>query len=508
MSILLPRLISNGMVLQRDAKVKLWGKADAPVIVAFLGNQYHADLHMDGSWSVELNDLPPGGPYTLSINEITLHDVYVGDVWLCSGQSNMQLPMQRIKHMYPEEMTAPLPFIRQFSMPQRVSFHGPEAELEDGGWAGATPSTIGAFSGVGYFFAKRLYEKYQVPIGLILCAIGGTPIHAWMGREAMQAFPELLAQADTCADDGFVAAVQAEDARRAKAFFDEIDATDPGLSQQWYSPDFDDSRWEERPLLEPWQGTGSFWLRKTLEIPQEMDGMPATLFLGTITDWDIAYVNGHVVGNTTYRYPPREYNIPALKKGRCVIALRVIAKDGGGFIPGKQYLLSTQAGSFNLNGLWRFRHGGTSTPYQPETFFHYKPTALYNGMLAPLSKYTIQGAIWYQGESDTANPNRYAEKFEAMVHSWRNDWGYDFPFIFSELAHWSGGRDWHTLRNEQWQCLRVPNTAMAAAFDLGEESDLHPLNKQTVGDRLARCAMRVAYHEKLPISPFEVIGIR
>lgn len=507
MSVQLPRLISHGMVLQRGANARLWGTADEPVTVSFLGRTYHASPKSDGGWEVILSDLPPGGPHTLTVNGLTLHDVYVGDVWLCSGQSNMQIPMRRVRYMYPEELQSPNPDIRQFTVAQRTDFHVPQDDLATGAWAGASPETIPDFSAVGYFFAKRLYGQYHIPVGLILCAIGGTPIHAWMSRSALCDFPELLAQADQCADDDYVAQTQAEDKARSERFFRVIDEGDPGLKQKWYDPGYDDSLWEERPLLMPFMGTGSVWLRKTLEIPPALWGKPAMLFLGTLIDWDTAYVNGQIVGATTYRYPPREYLIPSLPQGRCVITVRAIMRDGGGFTPGKQYLLSTESGAFDLSGSWRFREGGRGIPYGMETAFHYKPTGLYNGMLHPLTRYQIKGAIWYQGESDASLPARYAEKFKAMVHSWRAAWGYDFPFLFVELPYWEGGPDWDILRREQRQGLSIPKTGMAAAFDLGEHNDLHPQGKQMVGERLARLAMRLAYNEALPPSPFEVIAI-
>lgn len=506
MAIMLPALISDGMVLQRNAYARIWGKSDEPVTLTFLGKHYHASPDSSGNWEIILSGLQPGGPYVMTINDITIKDVYIGDVWLCSGQSNMQIPMSRVKHMYPEEMLSPCPAVRQFTVPQCFDFHGPRDNLSGGRWVQASSDTIGNFSAVGYFFAKRLNERYGVPVGLILSAVGGTPIHAWMSRESLKDFPELVREADLCADDSYVAKVQAEDLKNMKSFFDGIDTADPGLTGKWYSPDYNDDGWEERDLLAPWSWTGSVWLRKTLYIPPELAGKKATLFLGTVVDWDMVYVNGEIVGNTTYRYPPREYVVPSLPQGRCVIAVRVISKNGGGFTPGKQYLLTTDFGSFLLEGKWRFRRGANACPPAPETFFAYKPTGLYNGMIAPLKRFTIKGALWYQGESDDANPERYAEKFRILIRTWRADWGCDLPFLFVELPHWEGGKNWHLLRQQQRQVLDMPKTAMAAAFDLGEHNDLHPQGKQAVGDRLARCAMRLVYGEKLPHSPFEIIA--
>ena len=508
MGIILPKLIADGMVLQRNAKIRIWGKSDVPVTLSFLGKRYEALPDPSGHWEILLRDLQPGGPYTMQINEITLKDVHVGDVWLCSGQSNMQIPMSRVKHMYPEEIESPNPHIRQFTVPQNYDFHGPLDSLDGGQWTAASPGTIRDFSAVGYFFAKRLYERYQIPIGLILSAVGGTPIHAWMSRGALENFPDLIQEADLYADDGYVARIQAEEAKRWEIFYGGVDAADPGLAEKWYSPEYNDEAWEERDLLDPWPGTGSVWLRKTLRIPPGLAGKKATLFLGTLVDWDMVYVNGQAVGNTTYQYPPREYTIPSLPEGRCVIAIRVISKNGGRFTPGKQYLLVTDKGSFNLNGTWRFRRGAQASPPTPEVFLYYKPAGLYNGMIAPLKRFAVKGALWYQGEADADNPERYAEKFKALVNAWRADWGYELPFLFVELPHWEGGPHWHLMRQQQRLALDIPGTAMAAAFDLGEHNDLHPQGKQAVGDRLARCAMRLVYGETLPHSPFEIMGCR
>ncbi len=504
MSVRLSPLFSDGMVLQRDMPVQVWGESDGPVTVSLLGNTASAAPDAGGHWRAELPPMGPGGPFTMAVNDIRINGVYVGDVWLCSGQSNMELPMRRLKHVYPEEMeTADNPAIRQFAVPIRTGFHGPQ-RLEGGAWCGVTPQNIENFSGVGYFFAKRLYERYRVPVGIILCAVGGATIHAWMGRDTLKGYPDLLEEADRFADDGYVSGVLGENAAGQQAFFAAVDACDPGLKGRWFEPEYDDSAWEERDLLEPFPGTGSVWLRRTVDIPKELDGMPATLFLGSVIDWDMAWVNGMAAGNTTYRYPPREYPVASLRAERNVVAVRVIRRDGGCFTKGKQYLMSTTRGSFDLSGAWKRKKGGTALPPPAEVAFYRPGTGLYNAMLAPLIGYAVKGALWYQGESDAGSPAGYADKMEALIRSWRAAWGYDFPFLFVELAHWEGGANWHLLRAQQRKALRVPRSAMAAAYDLGEDNDLHPLNKQAVGDRLARCARRVAYGETMPPSPYEI----
>jgi sialate O-acetylesterase len=498
------------MVLQRNAEVRIWGWADETVSVSFLGRTEIAKPDVEGNWVVKFSDLWVGGPFQMNVNNITLTDVYVGDVWLCSGQSNMEFPMARCKHMYPEEMsreTEYMKYIRQFTVPMRQEFKAP---LDDpqGEWIGAGKDTIDNFSAAGYFFASRMFERYMIPIGLLLCAIGGTRVHTWMSRGSLEDYPELAAEADKYADDAVLLAAQTEELEVTEAFFKGLDERDLGLAENWFSEDYADAEWDSRDLLQPWKGTGSTWFRKTVEIPPEWDGKEAVLFLGSVKDWDMVYVNGIPVGNTTYRWPPREYDIPKLKAGGCVIAARIISIGDGWFTRNKQYLLSTHEGSIDLNGQWKFRIGATAAPPKETVRSYYLPVCLYNGMLHPLRNYVIKGALWYQGESDADNlPRGYADKFEIMVNTWRKDWGYDFPVVFTQLAHWGEG-DWDALREQQRLCLRIPNTAMAAAFDLGEDNDLHPQNKQPIGDRLARCAMRLAYGEELPLSPNEILGVR
>ncbi|MDR1569075.1 MAG: sialate O-acetylesterase [Oscillospiraceae bacterium] len=515
MSVSLPPIISDGMVIQRDAPIRLWGVSDEAVAVSFLDQRAAAEPYADGFWEIALKPLPYGGPYALSINDQIITDVYVGDVFLCSGQSNMEMTLASACHMYPEELRASNPFIRQFTVPLRTAFERPERELAGGGWIGASPETLPFFSSAAYFFAKRLYEKYRMPIGIIVAAVGGSPIEAWMSRDALKDFPEKLARADRFVDASLVENTRSRQQDVSAEFVRSIDRGDPGLSERWFDPDYDDGAWETRSLMTPWEGTGSVWFRKTVAVPSGLAGKPATLFLGSVIDIDYTYANGKMLGGTTNRYPLREYKIPSLPDGRLTIAMRVISINGGRFIRGKQYILSTREGSLFLDGDWRFHTGGSGTPPVPqaegaepspgEKPLHYEPTGLYNGMIAPLARSAVKGMIWYQGESDTHSPERYAEQFAALAQGWRADWGCDFPIAFVELPHWEEGENWDALRAQQRRCLNVPHTAMAAAFDLGEHNDLHPQGKQVIGDRLARCMMRIAYGERLRVSPFEIV---
>ncbi|MCL2544989.1 MAG: sialate O-acetylesterase [Clostridia bacterium] len=510
----------DGMVLQRDREIEVWGAA-APgkaVSVTFQGIRRACRADDTGRWSVFLPPLSFGGPYAMAVacggEAVTVGDILVGEVWVCGGQSNMEMKMDRVRHMFPEEFENPRnPHIRQFDVPQTPRLNGPQTSLESGRWREASPETVADFSAAGYFFAKRLYEKYRVPIGLLAAAVGGTPIHAWMSRAMLRGFPDVLAEADACARPGYIQSVQREESARTAAYMEALDRDDAGLQRRWYDPAYDDSGWAERPLCAAWDGdlraTGSVWFRNTLVIPPELAGKQATLFLGTIVDADTAYANGAVVGSTAYRYPPRGYAIPALPEGRCVLALRVLSQYGqGGFTPGKPRMLVCGGRGFDLNGMWKYRRGTIRPPMPRETNFAYKPTGLYNGMIAPLHRWPVKGVLWYQGESDAAAPTGYRIKFTSLIQGWRKGWKADLPFLFVQLSHYAdtGGMDWDALRQEQLASLAEPGTALIFSGDVGEYNDLHPQNKQAVGDRLARAAMRVAYGEDMPASPFTLCG--
>jgi sialate O-acetylesterase len=496
-------------MLQREKDVKLWGYADAGqcVNISFLGHTYAIRSDDSGVWEVTLSRLPAGGPHELIIasgsEQVLIRDVLVGDVWLCSGQSNMELMMQRVHGKYPEDMKADNPQIRQFKVPQEYDFHSPRKDYSSGRWVSLSPKTVGDFTAVGYFFAKALYARYGVPIGLLASAVGGTPIHAWMGRDLLSDFPEELEELRVCEDDSFVARIQAENKVRIEAFDRELEKLDVGLKEHWYETDFDDSDWDERDLVAGFENDlempGVIWMRKMVDVPETLAGKPATLYFGTVTDADFIYINGKLAGSTTYRYPPREYSIDALPKGRCVVTLRLLSYYGsGGVVENKLHAISCGEQTLSLEGNWKYRRGAVISPLHPARQFSYTPTGLYNGMISPLTKLPIKGVIWYQGESDSGKPERYGEKFKLLVHGWRRHWG-EIPFLYVQLANYKypKGQFWPLLREQQRKSLKIPNTAMVVTIDVGEYNDLHPLNKEAVGQRLALAAFKYAYGEDI-----------
>jgi len=505
----------EGMVLQRGMETGVQGQAipGAVVSIEFLGSQSSCLAGEDGTWLILLPAKTAGGPYSISITadmeKVTIQDVWVGDVWLCGGQSNMEMKMERVRQMFPEAMEVPSnPNIRQFEVPQSPKFNEPRAYLEGGRWEAVSSETITDFTAVGYFFAKRLYEKYSVPIGLIAAAVGGTPIHAWLPLGILKDDTDAVSEVEACARDGYIETIQEEETTFTQAYMSALDRDDDGLREGWQELTYNDRLWPERSLCEPWDDDlskpGIIWFRKKLTIPASLAGKPATLFLGTIVDAETAYFNGTPLGSTDYRYPPREYSIPSLPEGSCVISLRVQNKHGlGGFTPGKPRALICQGRGIPLNDTWKYRRGTVQPPMPLQTNFTYKPTGLFNGMIMPVRHWAIKGVIWYQGESDTDRAERYDEKCVALVKCWRELWGFQYPFLSVQLPYYAEtyGVDWEPLRKAQMAILSQPDTAIVFSQDIGEYNDLHPQNKLMIGERLARAAMVIAYGEILPPSP-------
>lgn len=514
----LPRLISDGAVLQRDTELSLWGWASPQeaIVLHFDGRSYSTQADETGTWRIQLPPQPAGGPHEMVFegsNTLRIQNILFGEVWLCSGQSNMELTMQRLKDRYPDIIReSKNPQIRQFLVPDLYDFSHPNEDLESGSWLEANPEQVLDFSGVAYFFARELYDRFQVPVGLINAAMGGSPVEAWMSEEALRPFPEPYTELQRFKQPDLIQEIEQQDKARQDAWYEEVTKKDLGMNEdsEWFSANFDDGSWKEMEVPNAWadQGLGKLngvvWFRKTIMVPASMAGQDASLWLGRIVDQDFVYVNGEFVGTTGYQYPPRKYSVSSnlLRAGEYnTITIRIINQQGrGGFILNKPYFLAAGQDTIDLTGPWKYQVGTTMPPLQGPTFIRWKPGGLYNKMIAPLTNYQIRGVIWYQGESNAARPQEYASTFQALIRDWRNAWqSVDLPFLYVQLPNYMEESDepsesaWAELRQSQLNTLSLPNTGMAVAIDLGEWNDIHPLNKQDVGSRLAQQAFGLVY---------------
>ncbi|WP_199330314.1 sialate O-acetylesterase [Dysgonomonas sp. GY617] len=517
-SVKLPVLISDGMVLQRDTKLKLWGWAseNESIEIRFLNKSYKTTADSNGKWEVSLPPQQAGGAYQMQINDISIHDILIGDVWLCSGQSNMEIPIRRVLDLYQQEVSQiNNPYIRHLKVPLNYNFEKTNDDLNGGSWKSATPENILDISAVAYFFAKELYDKYKVPIGLLNSSAGGSPIEAWLSKDALKQFPSDLQTAEQFAQVGYIDSIKAQEKKIANQWYSTLNQKDKGISD-WFKSDLNTFDWGTINLPGYWVDkgigniNGSFWFRKDFELPASIVGKPAVLRLGCIVDSDSAYINGKFVGTTSYQYPPRIYTIPLgiLHEGKNSVAVRVINSIGkGGFVEDKPYQVIVGDESIDLTGEWKYKLGAEMKPLAPQTFFQYKPMGLYNGMIAPVIDYPIKGVIWYQGEANTSKSTEYSAMLSALITDWRMKWNRaDLPFILAQLPNFMMAKEqpsesnWAMLREAQSKVLEIPNTGMTVNIDLGEWNDIHPLNKKEVGHRLALCAMKIAYDDKKIIS--------
>ena len=511
----LPRIFADGMVVQRDQPVRVWGEAapGARVQVSFAGRDATAHTGADGRWSLALPAQTAGGPHVMRIDDgkqpRVLRDVLVGDVWLASGQSNMEWPIAQSANPEAEAARATDPQIRHFKIPKSWSGE-PQAQLEGGEWVASSPQAAPKFSAVAHFFARELRKVTGVPIGIIDSTWGGSRIEAWMDApsqgvdaSALRAQAERLRDADT-------RALQQTHAHLAR----------------WTSWPADDTAWEKRdldtrdwvPITVPslWEKTGwngldgVAWYRATFTLTAEEAAAGATLGVGRIDDSDITWVNGVQVGETRMQYnQPRRYRVPAsaLRAGVNQVAVRVSDFGGGGGIHGEPAEVFVQPAGGNARPLadWSFRPSRVTVALVDDKNQH--PTLLYNRMIHPLQPYAIRGVIWYQGESNAntvAEALKYRTQFPALIQQWRRQWqAPDLPFLWVQLANFSSGVDqgdtspWAVLRESQSATLSLPATAQVVTIDIGNPTDIHPLNKQDVGKRLALAARHVAYGESL-----------
>ena len=543
--ITLPQLFQSGMVLQRGKPVPIWGKANAgeQVVVSWQKKQYTVTADASGRWRVDLPKMKAGGPYTLEVKgegvegeKLVFEDVMVGDVWLLSGQSNIDVTIERVYPQYVDEIEHfNLPQVRLFRVQNETNTHGVQEDIRRTAinWKPLTKQNAWLFSAVGSFLGKRMWEKNKVAQGIIVNSWGGTPIEAWISADSlMRDYPMLIKKLAFYQNDQYIRAqAQAnnEANRRWSELLDKVDGVQ-GYPLSTYKDDdwqtIDQNNWM-------WRGTGSVWLRQHIIIDKEHAGKPARLLLGTLFDQDITYLNGKQIGHTGYQYPPRRYDIPEglLREGDNVIAVRFINKYGAAhFIPEKPYLIAFGDDRFSQNPMpqdviplssqWKM-HVGAEMPNCPsgDVSMQNQPTTLYNAVLYPLAPYAINGVVWYQGESNTGNPAPYADYLKKLMGCWRDRWQEQLPFCIVQLANYDGRQQTGNPRpivtetnpvNSNWARLReaqrltAKNDAraeLAVINDLGETVDIHPLRKKEVAERIGLCFDRLIYNNKVKLSP-------
>jgi sialate O-acetylesterase len=520
-------LFTDNAVLQQGMKVPIWGTADPGerISVEFAGQRVSTTTSPDGKWLVNLSRLKAGGPHTLTIsgrNKIVLTNILVGEVWICSGQSNMERQLgpragqQPITNWEQEVAAANYPEIRHFGVAQTKAFA--PIQTVQGSWAVCSSETVSNFTAVGYFFGRDLYQARHVPIGLIHSSWGGTPAEAWTSEAALNTLPDF---AEPLAHVKRLVADPAQGRRETQARQDEwYRAKDPGTTANppWSVTDLDTNSWKTMTLPTYWENAGypgfdgTFWFRRTVELPDNWDGSDVELHLGAVDDNDTTWVNGSQVGATMGWDVPRVYRLSAgvLKRGTNVIAVRVLDTGANGGLWGGDdpMRLIVNAGgktnSISLTGPWLCKQGVSliDVGWPPTDYSQSSsaPTVLYNGMIAPLLPYAIRGVIWYQGESNVGRERQYRTLFPTMIADWRQAWGEgNLPFLFVQIAPFRDSSP--EIREAQllsWQ--HTTNVAMVVTIDCGDANDIHPPHKQPVGARLALAARALAYGEKLEYS--------
>ncbi|WP_439130872.1 sialate O-acetylesterase [Polaribacter sp.] len=512
-------IFSNHMVLQRNLKLKIWGTADAKekVKVTFLGKSYRTKADNNGKWQVILKPMDAGGPFEMTVegtNKLVLKDILIGDVWVCSGQSNMKWKLKRAKNAEEEINMANYPNIRFFSVPESVS-DTPLNTIPTESWEVCSPQTATNFSAVGYFFGRDIHLEKNIPIGLINSNYGGTCVEAWTSKES---FTKL---------DGYEKykqkienfSIEKEIVRKKEALKEKIGEFPQkaiGITSKWMLPETDKSNWLSIKLPAIWERVGFedldglVWFSKDVNLDDNLNSKKATLHLGGIDDSDIVWVNGVKVGETNWGFnKKRVYHIPddVLKKGKNNITIRVQDRQrpGGFRARPKDFALKIGTDKINLSGTWKLKVDEVYENF--EVLPNELPSLLYNAMIHPLIPYGIRGVIWYQGENNAGRGKDYAITFPNLINNWRKDWNQgDFPFLFVQLANFGApakkpsNSNWAELRESQTKTLELKNTAMALAIDIGKAYDIHPKNKQDVGKRLALAARKVAYKEDIVFS--------
>lgn len=520
----LPPIISSGMVLQQGKQVCFWGwdRPGQSVRVEIADQLECTEADKSGKWTVYFKAKKAGGPYTIVIEgseDRKVTDVYFGEVWVAGGQSNMELPLESTRDLFEEEIAhAHFPLIREFHVPMEYDFNGPlESAGQPSEWKPVTPENAPAMSALATFFAQKLHTDLDVPIGIIMTAVGGTPIEAWLPEEDLADKPGIMTELSSLREPKWVETIQRKDQKQIQEWYHRIATAERTLDayEHWIEPAFDDANWESLTVPTTLKKTklsgeaGSIWFRYTFDVPDpsayERGGL---LKLGAMIDYDEVWLNGVSIGSTEHRYLSRRYPVSSdiLQASGNTLAIRlVIHGNNGGFVSGegKFYGLECPTERIDFSGVWKAKRVTRVEPLTSMVFFQYAPTGLYNAMISPIKHYPIAGFLFYQGESNTGNPSGYSELMKRMINRWRSDWKDErLPFLYVQLTNYldvlseEDDRCWAALRLEQSLVEQeVPHTAMTVSIDAGEGNDLHPQDKKTLGFRMASDALNCAYEK-------------
>ncbi len=514
------KIFSSNMVLQQGTEISVWGWADngEKVSVTLADKTLEAVAGEDGKWMVKFQKMDYGGPHIMTIsgsNTITFENIMIGEVWICSGQSNMDFQLVRSINGKEEVANSNHANIRLFKVPKKISQH-PQNDMESGEWKVCSPETSARFTAVGYFFGRALQADLNVPIGLIHTAWGGTVAESWTSGNTMSNDVDFKERYNELVEMDVAAEEQRKVDEIKNVLGGDLPSKDEGVVDgkwKYAAIDFDDNNWKEISIENVWdeQGyekiDGVACYRKEFSLSKKQAGKSYELHLGKIDDSDIAWVNGTKVGETKRdNRSERVYSIPAnlLVKGKNVITVRVTDGRGvGGFYDSEKISLVGSDNSIEIVGNWKIKFTVVSlnkTRFGPNSY----PTLLFNGMINPLIPYAIKGVIWYQGEANASRAKQYGRIFPNMITDWRTNWDDDdFPFLFVSLANFRqirvqpGESSWAELREAQTKALDLKVTGMALAIDLGVANNIHPKNKQDVGKRLELAALKNGYRKSI-----------
>jgi sialate O-acetylesterase len=514
-------LFTSHMVLQRQQPIRLYGTAakGERIMVSLAGNTIKTKADKQGNWMAQLPAMEAGGPYQaviIAANTLTLDNIMIGDVWLCSGQSNMEWKLSLSSNAKAEIAAANNNLVRHFEVKKTVADQ-PLKILMGSSWQNSTPETAGNFTAVGYHFAKTVTAQTGIAIGLLHSSWGGSMIETWISRDTLvndPYFKQHLQQIPfkTLAD---IKSEKRKAMLEKIARFQSLQPVNEATLASWKNADFDDILWPAMQVPGLWENQapgnydGVMWFRKTFEADANMANSETVLSLGTIDDAEDTYINGIKVGSTVGYNILRRYTIApgVLKPGLNHIAVRVEDWGGGGGFGSQpaQLTLSASNQIINLAGAWKFQAPiGNTIPINIEPNEY--PSLLYNGMIEPLIHFPIKGVLWYQGETNAGRAYEYRKALPLLIANWRQKWKQpDLPFYFVQLSSYfanggtsNKGSGWAELREAQQLTLTIPQTGMAVTTDIGETNDIHPTNKMDVGKRLAAIALTQLYNIPTP----------